>query len=218
MADTTTTTYSLVKPEIGASQDSWGTKINDNLDKIDDLLDGTLALSNLTITENIIHAGDTDTYLRFFTDQVRLSAGGTEQIILSPAGGVDVAVNINMNDNSIFGINNLHFDTSESGDYITWETVVGLKGYENGVHVWTLPHQGNGNVVVTSNSDSYIGSIAMVKRTGAATAGYFVTIAGSNLQVSDAAGNASGSNLSGTWRILGRLTNTDSVTIAVRVA
>lgn len=45
MADGSTTTYSFTLPEVGASEDTWGTKLNANWTSIDGLLDGTTAIS-----------------------------------------------------------------------------------------------------------------------------------------------------------------------------
>lgn len=69
MADSLTTNLNLVKPEVGSSSDTWGTKLNADLDIIDAQIHARMPKSGGTFTGAITLAGDADSALKPTTKQ-----------------------------------------------------------------------------------------------------------------------------------------------------
>jgi hypothetical protein len=98
MADGTTTYYSFTKPEVGASEDTWGGKLNGNWDALDTLLGGVTnvefaILDGATITTaelNILDGVTATTAEINYLDITTLGTSQASKVVTADANGVTI--------------------------------------------------------------------------------------------------------------------------------
>lgn len=101
MADGTTTNYSFVKPEVGASEDTWGGKLNGNWDDLDTLLGGVTSAQFAYLDVTTLGTSEASKAVTADANGVTIFDGGVvedDTTITSSSG----AATINCRDGNVF--------------------------------------------------------------------------------------------------------------------
>ena len=106
MADTTTTAYGLTKPEVGASEDTWGTKINTDFDSLDTIIN---AIGGKTAAGTLSYADSA----KLVTSATGVDITGVLTSDALTVDGDGTAIDLRSNNNSGTALNTLRFTDTD---------------------------------------------------------------------------------------------------------
>tara|TARA_R110000772_G_scaffold267703_1_gene392256 strand:+ start:667 stop:1125 length:459 start_codon:yes stop_codon:yes gene_type:complete len=144
-----TTTYGLEKPTVGASTSTWGGILNSDLDLLDDLLDGTVAIAPNLSTLKIggVAVSSTAAELNLLDGLLATT------VELNYVGGVTSSIQTQIDD--ILTAPTLGSVITITGGTQSWTVTAGAENLTfayNGVNVMRV--DGSGNLVVTGNIET----------------------------------------------------------------